>query len=135
MTKASKGEAKAVHANIDGEHHVVGFENLRVVIVEDDGSWFAQGLDIDYAAQGDTIEEVKENFSSGLRATINQHLCSHSNIRSLLKGAPPELCQHLLLDSSFGTATLELLTQVSGHCIHEAMPFRQVNFLVAQAAA
>jgi len=135
ITKASKGKAKAIHADIDGEHHLVGFGNLRVVIVEDDGSWFAQGIDIDYAAQGESIEEVKENFSRGLRATINQHLCSHSNIRNLLKGAPPEICQHLLLDSSFGTAKLELLTQISGHCIHEAIPFRQVNFLVAQSQA
>jgi hypothetical protein len=36
---------------IDGEHHVVGFENLPVVIVEDHDCWFAQGLDIDYASQ------------------------------------------------------------------------------------
>jgi len=135
LTRASKGKARAIHANIDGENHLVGFGNLRVVIVEDDGSWFAQGLDIDYAAQGSTIDEAKDNFARGLRATIDQHLCSRANIRSLLRGAPAELCQHLLLDSSFGTAQLELLSQVSAHHVHEAMPFKQISYLVAVAAA
>jgi predicted RNase H-like HicB family nuclease len=132
LTTASKGEARALHADIDGAHHVVGFGNLRVVIVADEGSWFAQGLDIDYAAQGETIEEAKENFSRGLRATINQHLCSHSNIRNLLKGADPETCRHLLLDSSFGTAQLKFFSQVSAHHIHQAIPFSHIAYLVQQ---
>jgi hypothetical protein len=37
----------------------VACENLRVLITKEDGPWIAQGLEIDYAVDGDTISEVK----------------------------------------------------------------------------
>ena len=92
--QAEAGSAKAVHlADQDEAHHLVGLGNLRVVIVPDEDSWFAQGLEIDYAAQGQSVEEVQANFARGLRATINQHLQVYGNIKGLLKVAAPEICQ------------------------------------------
>ena len=45
--------AVAIHAQDPDGNHIVGLKNIRVVIVPDDGSYFAQGIDLDYAAQGD----------------------------------------------------------------------------------
>lgn len=77
----------------DGEHHAVGIGNLRVIIHNDDGSYFAQGLEIDYAAQGDSVEEVKKNFEDGLHATLRQHLKMFGKIDGILRVAPQDVWQ------------------------------------------
>ncbi|MEP7009339.1 MAG: hypothetical protein ABJC13_03370 [Acidobacteriota bacterium] len=80
----------------DGDAHVVGIGNLRVMLFNDDGSWFAQGLEIDYFAQGETLEEVQENFQDGLTATIDYHLKEHGNIQGILQVAPREAWEDFL---------------------------------------
>ena len=40
-------------------------EGLRVVVWQNDDGWMAQGLEIDYAAGGVSIEDVMERFSTG----------------------------------------------------------------------
>lgn len=128
-----KHVAMAIHAkDEDGIHHVVGMKNIRVVIVPDDGSYFAQGLDIDYAAQGETIEEVKSNFEKGFKATIDQHLKVYGSLRNFIRVAPAEICQHLLLDSS---AQFKSFAQISAHEVHEALGYKFISYLVAEAAA
>jgi hypothetical protein len=83
--KGKKG-ARAIHADLpDGEHQAVGIGKLRVFIVPDGKFWFAQGLEIDYATQGDTLEEAKQNFAQGLAGTIDLHLQVHGSIDELLK--------------------------------------------------
>ena len=49
----------------DRSTQIVGIGNLRVMIMKTSTYWYAQGLEIDYAAQGETIEEVKECFQMG----------------------------------------------------------------------
>jgi hypothetical protein len=80
-------EAKAFHLS-DDESHCVGIGNLRVVITRDGKGWFAQGLEIDYAAGGPTLAKVKKNFERGLKGTINLHLQMYETIDKLLKPAP-----------------------------------------------
>ena len=129
---ATRGDAEAVHLAVQStDLHVVGFGNLRVVIVPDGDSLFAQGLDIDYAAQGVDMAEVKANFARGLRATVNQHLQLYGNIKRLLKAASPEMCQDILLDSS---AQFKLLPHVSAHEVHEAIPYANIHFLVEETS-
>ncbi len=86
--------ATAFHAD-DGDTHIVGIGNLRVIICKDGSSWFAQGLEIDYAADGKTLKEVKENFQSGLEATIDEHLKVYGTIQQILIPAPKEVWQDL----------------------------------------
>ncbi len=134
--KKSKKQAAAVKTpptaihTYDQEklHHVVGLENIRVVIVPDEGSWFAQGLDIDYAAQGQTVEQAQANFGQGLSATIDQHIQAYGHIRELLKTAPPELVSRVVLDSS---AQFNRYSQVSAHEVNEALNGR-ISYLLAQ---
>lgn len=64
-------------------------------MVEQDGEWFAQGVDIDYAATGRTLDEVQRNFEEGLAATVGLHLRRFGTINRLLKTAPTEVWQAL----------------------------------------
>jgi hypothetical protein len=78
-------------SNDDGSTHVVSIGELRVMIVCDGPSeWYAQGMEIDYIAQGDTKDMVKEAFETGLAATISAHLEQYGSIRHLLRIAPQE---------------------------------------------
>jgi len=85
MKKQTVG-ASALHAHV-GDHHAVGVLSLRVLLVEDTSGWFAQGLDIDYAASGSDVDEVKKNFEDGFCATVHEHLVMHGSIERLLKPA------------------------------------------------
>lgn len=84
--------------------------NIRVIILPDGKFWFAQGLEIDYGAQGDSIEDAKENFQQGFSATINLNL-QNGTIEKIRRFAPPEILQEILGEAS--RHRLELFAQVS----------------------
>ncbi|MBL0142627.1 MAG: hypothetical protein IPP91_11140 [Betaproteobacteria bacterium] len=86
--------ATAVHAT-DGKKHVIGIDALRVLILEDEGGYFAQGLEIDYAASGESVDEVKQNFSQGLMLTMDEHLKMHGHLEKFLVPAPAEAWKEL----------------------------------------
>jgi hypothetical protein len=87
-------DAVAVHVS-DENIHLVGIGNLRVIISKDGTGWFAQGLEIDYAASGKTIASTKKNFQEGLKKTIDLHLQVHGGIDKLLKSAPQDVWEEL----------------------------------------
>src|SRR5689334_16646461 len=115
----------------DGTHHVVGIGNLRVVIVPDGESWFAQGLEIDYAVQGTSESDVKKKFEYGLKATVEEHLMIHGTIENLLKVAPPDEWKEFLGDPS---GRRKLYSQVTSHVLQGVLPFDGIHYLVAEAA-
>jgi hypothetical protein len=80
----------AIHGS-QGDSHIVGFGNIKVIVCEDDGIWFAQGLDIDYAAEGSSLKNVQENFQNGFSATVGLHLQAFNTIENLLVPAPIEV--------------------------------------------
>ena len=124
--------AMAFHAkHKDGLHHIVGIGNLRVVLVPDGDVWFAQGLEIDYAAQGVSEADAKKQFENGLTSTIEEHLRVYGTIKNLLKIAPQAVWNELLYDA---TAHYKLYTQVTGHEI-EALPFAGIQYIAMAAAA
>jgi len=66
--------------------------DLRVIIcVEGDNEWYAQGLEIDYLAQGTSLEDVQDAFERGLKETISEHLKDSGDIRKLLTPAPADV--------------------------------------------
>ena len=78
----------ATHIQIE-EAHVVMFNDLRVLISGDDQSgWFAQGIEIDYYACGDTLEAVQSNFANGFQLTLEDHLSRYGDIERFLRWAP-----------------------------------------------
>jgi hypothetical protein len=79
-----KQGAKASVESEDGEQHAVGIWGLHVLVVPDGKGWFAQAFEIDYGVQGNTLDEVKARFESGLSATIHHNIDIFGGIESML---------------------------------------------------
>jgi len=96
-----------------GSSHAVGLGDLRVMILsEGENVWYAQGLEVDYLAQGTSQEEVKRAFEVGLQATISEHLKLFGNISKLLQIAPQEVWDEFY---AHGPSGQYRFTQVSTH--------------------
>lgn len=125
----------------DGIHHMVGIGDLRVVICPDGDFWFAQGLEIDYAAQGKSFKDAKKQFGDGLSATIEQHLQIYGNIEKLLKVAPPEVWKDTLLSAGaiakrYSTVMLyHVERQEVPYSIQNVFPFQGINYLELRQSA
>ena len=127
---ATAKDTYALHLEEEGQAAVVVW-NLSVLIVPDDKFWFAQGLEIDYGAQGDTVEEAQENFQQGLLATISQHLRVHGNIEKLLKFAPSEI----LKEAAQYKLSIRRFAQASFHEVldtesQQKIPFTGIDYRV-----
>lgn len=124
----------------DGVHHLVGIGNLRVVIVPDGALWFAQGLEIDYAAQGKSVKDVKRQFSDGLGATIREHLRIYGNIENLLKVSPTEVWKDALLSAAaipnrYSTfAVYHVEREAIPAALQGLLPFEGINYLEVRPA-
>jgi hypothetical protein len=135
-TFSSKNAQAVQLEHEDKEHHAVMIWNLSVLVVPDEQFWFAQGIEINYGAQGATAEEAKENFQSGLLATIHQHLKVHGHINNILKFAPDEILQ----EAAQNRSSITNLGQVSFHEILDAktqqkVPFTGIDYRVLAHAA
>jgi hypothetical protein len=130
--KSKKRPAEAVHAkHQDGVHHLVGIGNLRVFIVRDGQFWFAQGLEIDYAVQGGSVDDAKKKFEIGLEKSIDLNLRMFGNIEKLLVPAPSEVLQEAARNKS----KTQVYSQVSLHQVgtrsQQALPFEGISYLIA----
>ena len=85
--------------------------NIRVLLIPEDGGWFAQGLEIDYAAQGDTIRGAKKEFEDGLEAAVDAHLKKNGTVTALLHPAPFEVWKQV----NDPTVRVRLYSQVTKH--------------------
>lgn len=83
----------AVHFKNGEDCHAVVLQALHVMVEQDGDTWFAQGIEIDYAAAGTSLEDVRARFERGLRRTIEENLKRHSSIERILKWAPEEVVQ------------------------------------------
>ena len=125
----SSKAATAVHLrDQDGKNHLVGIGNLRVLLVPDGRHYVAQGLEIDYCAQGASIEEAKTNFEEGLERTIDHNLRLHGSIKHLLNPAPKELWAEVV-----DGWRCELYSQLSSHHV-ERLPYDSISWFVPKEA-
>jgi hypothetical protein len=134
--------AKAIHVQQD-KVHLVGVEALRVLLVKDGDGWFAQGLEIDYAAAGSTVEEAKKNFETGLELTVHEHLRVHGTISRFLTVAPPDAWQEFFalktsdacLKQSFTTVQIHQLDSADEEiCAPQRLPFDRIAFIEPEHA-
>ena len=131
--------ALAVHLSTEqGTGHVVGIGNIRVLINKEGNFWYAQGLEIDYVAQGKTIEDVKKAFEDGLTATIHENIRVHGTIEPVLKVAPQNIWEEVLNPNVISNK----FTQVSVHQIEamksislDLLPFQGIEYLQREEAA
>lgn len=135
---AAKG-TQAIHVT-DGKTHVVGVKALRVMLSKDGSGWFAQGLEIDYAAGGDSVQETKKNFEVGLNLTISEHLKMHGNLDKFLKVASNEAWGEYFnapsgsIKATYSTIQVTKVPLKTGSAkkkplLASAFPFHKIEFL------
>lgn len=140
MKKDKAVAASAVHAHA-GDDHVFALSALRVLLLEDTSGWFAQGLEIDYAACGESIELAQKNFEDGLLQTVHEHLQMHGSIERFLKPAgkeawaefyqPPASARRQMF-SCVTCYSLADKAKVEAGSAAEALPFDHIAFLKVQ---
>jgi len=131
--EGAEGSATVFHGKAEDGTNVVGIGNIRVVVTQDEDSWFAQGLEIDYAAQGKTLKDVRKQFEEGLSATVHEHLRVFGTINKLLRVAPPDVWREL-----YGTAGSRRFrfSQISLHKdLQQALQFEGIDYYMQQEAA
>lgn len=110
-----------------GSAHVVGFGDLRVMIIRDgENEWYAQSLEIDYIAQGQSLESVQSAFEAGLKKTIEEHLKLYGDIKKLLKAAPQEVWAEFYEHT---TSCAYRYSQISTHVL--TTPASEVSFVAS----
>lgn len=121
--------ARAIHVQ-QGNQHAVGIGGLRVLVCEKDGEWFAQGIEIDYAASGRSLEDVKNRFERGLLATVHAHLLRYSTVERLLRFAPKSAWEKLTQREGFdfSLATAMELSEIDPELPTE-LPFERLVYL------
>ncbi len=83
------------HVKAGDIHSVIA--ELRVLVMPTEGGYFAQGLEIDYVATGETEEEVKERFAEGFVRTVHANIRRGRGLNGLFKSStPPEHFQSYL---------------------------------------
>lgn len=107
------------------ETAVVTLLGLQVIIAPDGDQWVAQAMEIDYAAGGDSKEDVRQRFQDGLEATIGEHFKRFGGIDDLLTPPPASYWRDLVK-----TGQMELLSFTSTHEfeVPPGFPFGQINY-------
>lgn len=88
-----------------------------MILQEAPNVWYAQGLEVDYIAQGATLEEAQAAFELGLSATVGEVLRLYGDIQRLLRPAPPETWAEFFQQGSSGQYSF---TQLSTHKLEKA---------------
>lgn len=114
----------------DGKNHTVKVKSLKVLLTEEGGSWFAQGLEIDYAAYGKSIQETKNNFELGLKCTITEYLKLHGSIEEFLIPAPKEAWKEYYS----AIHNLDEKKKKISSDEKESFPFGEIEYLEPKAA-
>lgn len=115
--KATKSGAVALHnssACEGGDSHDVALLSLKVMITEEEGYWFAQCLEIDYATDGESADDVTKRFEDGLEKAIDLHLHEFGSLDNFLKPAPSRVLME------FNEKFTRLYSQISRHFTERA---------------
>ena len=133
---SDSSESRALHAK-EGNKHVIAFDSLRVIIVQDSkDTWFAQAIDIDYAASGLSLEDVKHNFAKGLALTLAANLKRFGNIDRVMSN-PKSIDIEVLKDYTNEDGLLNSITmehvstcELRGFDeFKEHMPYHSISFI------
>jgi hypothetical protein len=127
----------AAHVTDDVHNlHGVGIWKLHVLIVPDGRFWFAQGLEIDYGAQGNTVEDAKDKFSKGIVASIHHHLQMFGEIDGLLRVVPNDVWKDLWKAKKRAKLTYDCASihQILPQEKADLLPFEGIEFAVESPA-
>lgn len=134
-----KKHSAALALEGDGHGHcLIGLANLRVILFTEDLSWFAQGIDIDYLAEGSTEEEAKKNFEEGLCGTLHAYYSKYGTIRGRLRAASRQLVREVAAQenakgATFGSISIQKLDWVDDPAFVD-FPYRDIAYAHLAAA-
>jgi hypothetical protein len=115
----------------------VGIEHLHVMITHDDGSWFAQGMEVDYFTEGTSLKDVKKRFENGLEATVDLHLKAFGTAKKLFSPAPDEVWVEYL--DSVAEGKLFAYSQATFHTLparfSHRFPFSNIQYYTREKRA
>lgn len=114
-------------------NHIVFLDKLTVVITQEEDSWIAQGIEINYFAYGDSVEDAQEAFEVGLFETIKAYLSMNGNIIAMLQWAPPEILNEYYDDQQEEFS----FTMVGTHQVEESehLPVGKIQFMTPELKA
>ncbi len=107
-----------------------------MLIVPDGKAFFAQCHEIDYAAQGETLEEVKSNFEKGFSATVFHHLRMFGSLDEMMHPVGGDMWQDLI-GSTEGmkfTVSHTALHRVLNKRVEVLSPYQNIEYAQAMAA-
>ena len=124
-----KTKARALHVHNQDDHHAVAIGAIRVLVYERADEWFAQGIEIDYAASGVSLEDVQQRFEKGLAATAHLHLQHFSSLDQLLRFSPKEAWRKLKAKDEyhFNMVTTHNLSELEPGL--QELPFGRIAYL------
>ena len=121
-----------VEGEIDSGQIAVGLRNLHVRITHDGDYWFAQGYEIDYAAEGSSLDDVKKRFQCGLSSTILEYLKILGTAEKLLTPAPQETWQSLKDAPGSGhTYSQQGVYTFEDPSIMDSLPYPAIEYFTA----
>jgi hypothetical protein len=91
----------------------------------------AQGIDINYATDGATIEEAQANFERGLSLTIKANLQRLGNIDRIMKTPDPETWIPLIQNNG---VQFDFSMQETHEMNDAELPYRRIQYSLAKAA-
>lgn len=115
-----------------GRDHLVAVSSLRVLVMPCRDGWYAQGLEIDYGAQGSTPEEARAHFAVGFQDTMRLNLQRHGNVDRLLKSAPRHFWSALANHADSRQLSCAVLVQLAEPAVPPA--FRALRFIESSHA-
>ena len=121
---------QVAHSKVDN-NDTVTISNLRVTISGNDKEgWFAKGVEINYFSCGWTMEEVMDNFSTGLAFTIKEHLARHNSVEKLLCWSSVEEIQEVFTQrKTFHTVGSRNLSPDTAQCF----PYDGLSFIAKES--
>jgi hypothetical protein len=93
---------------------------LHVLVKNNDGSFFGQGLELDYVAEGESFMDLQDRFVNGLLATIKMNV-KNKTVSSFLTN----------IASGYDWLNFYNTNYKSLHSIpikHQYLPFRSIDF-------
>jgi hypothetical protein len=101
----------AFHGQTQDGTNIVMIDKLRVALMRDGNAWVAQGLEIDYAAEGSSVDDAKDQFQIGLMLTLRENIRVFGHIKGVLRVVPQDVWNGLMAENILR----QVHSQVSAH--------------------
>ena len=98
--------------------------SLQVIVAEDGKGWIAQGIELDYAAGGDSYDDAIRRFGAGLRRTVE---LAGNDPRKMLRSMRREHWTNLLGDGPVCIKRYEMARAVLGPA-GTKLPFARIAY-------